>query len=224
MVRFLMRLRGLGRAYSLTMPALRKLDAVAVEQIVAWKGAGQSDRRIAATLGVSHSTVSRRIRSDPELRVRIHAAKKREARRARDRERKARAKARREPGLGPGSRSEPEQRSRARPSPAGEQALGERGTQVAGETARSEAAPVSRTRPHGRRDELRVARRIILDLTASFEARQAARETLLELLEAKRSNGRPAYSLSLAAAKALRDDPARIAAYRPLPGRRRSLN
>jgi len=70
---------------------------------------------------------------------------------------------------------------------------------------------VSPTRPHGRRGELRAARRVLLDLTASFEAREAARETLLELLEAKRSNGRSAYSLRHAAAKALYDDPATAA-------------
>ena len=115
----------------------------------------------------------------------MSAAKKREARRARDRERKARAKARRAAGLEPGSRPEPGQHSVARPSPG--------------------------TRPHGRRGELRAARRILLDLTASFEAREAARQTLLELLEARRSTGHPAYSLHLAAAKALFDDPARFA-------------
>jgi hypothetical protein len=53
----------------------------------------------------------------------------------------------------------------------------------------------SSSRPYGRRDELRAARRIQLDLSASYEARQAARERLLELLQATRSNGRPAYSL-----------------------------
>jgi hypothetical protein len=64
------------------------------------------------------------------------------------------------------------------------------------ERATSEAAPVRRTRPYGRRDELRAARRIQLDLSASYEARQAARERLLELLQVTRSNGRPAYSPS----------------------------
>jgi hypothetical protein len=72
---------------------------------------------------------------------------------------------------------------------------------------RLEAARVSPTRPHGRRDELRAARHILLDQTASLEAREAARETLVELLEAKRWSGRPAYSLRQAAAKALFDDP-----------------
>ena len=187
------------------MPALRKLDAVAVEQLVAACGAGRSLRQVAASLGLSHSTLSRRIRHDPELRARISAAKKREARRARDRERKARAKARREAGLQPAAHPEQGQRFAARPAPGGEQELRERAPQVAPDAAHS------RTRPHGRRDELRAARRILVDPTASFEAREAARETLLELLEATRSNGRPAYSLQLAAAKALRDDPARFA-------------
>ena len=76
-----------------------------------------------------------------------------------------------------------------------------------------EAARVSRTRPHGRRDELRVARRILLDARASLEARDAARETLLELLHATRSNGRPAYSLRQTAAKALMNDPYRKQEY-----------
>jgi len=67
---------------------------------------------------------------------------------------------------------------------------------------------LSSSRPHGRRDELRAGGRILRDLGASFEARAQARETLLELLEATRANGRPAYSLQLAAAKALMDDPA----------------
>jgi len=173
------------RGYSLTVPAIRKLDWAAVEQIVAARAAGRSLRQVAAELGVSHSTVSRRIGRDPQLRARIRAAGKREARRTRDRERKARAKARREAGLELGSRPEQGQRSVASPSPG--------------------------TRPHGRRDELRAARRILLDLTASFEAREVARETLLELLKATRSNGRPAYSLRLAAAKAIYDDPARFA-------------
>lgn len=41
-----------------------------------------------------------------------------------------------------------------------------------------------------------------------------ARETLLELLDATRSNGRPAYSLRQAAATALLKDPVRIQAFR----------
>jgi hypothetical protein len=66
---------------------------------------------------------------------------------------------------------------------------------------------VSPTRPHGRRDELRAARRVLLDQTASLEARAAAIETLVDLLSAKRPNGRPASSLRLAAAKALLANP-----------------
>jgi hypothetical protein len=66
---------------------------------------------------------------------------------------------------------------------------------------------VSPTRPHGRRDELRAARRVLLDRTASLQARAAASETLVDLLSAERSNGRPAYSLRLAAAKALLANP-----------------
>jgi hypothetical protein len=70
-----------------------------------------------------------------------------------------------------------------------------------------EAEGVSPTRPHGRRDELRAARRVLLDQTASLEARGAALETLAGLLKATRSNGRPAYSLRLEAAKALLANP-----------------
>lgn len=66
---------------------------------------------------------------------------------------------------------------------------------------------MSPTRPHGRRDELRAARRVLLDQTASLQARAAAVETLADLLSAERSNGRPAYSLRLAAAKALLVNP-----------------
>jgi hypothetical protein len=66
---------------------------------------------------------------------------------------------------------------------------------------------VSPTRPHGRRDELRAARRVLLDQTASLEACDAALCTLAGLLEATRSNGRPAYSLRLEAAKALLANP-----------------
>jgi hypothetical protein len=277
------------------MPAHRKLDAHAVEQIVAARAAGTSYRHIAASLECSHSTVSRRVASDPELHFRIAAATKREARRARDRERKARAKARREAALQPASPPEQGQRPPVGPSPGEERALLEPAPQPAPDPARlppglastpypglmrrgrrqrerilaslprgsvertprscldewkavpvselrpdlvsmhgegerqdvdpdeveaslprgeQEAPRVSRTRPHGRRDELRAARRIILDLTASFEARQAARETLRELLRATRSNGRPAYSLQQAAAKALLNDPVRLQEYR----------
>jgi len=103
------------------MAAIRKLDAVAVEQIVAARGAGVSVRQVAARLGVSHSSVSRRIRSDTELRARISAEKKREAPRARDRARKARAKARREAGLEPSSAAERRgRRSVVRPVAGGE--------------------------------------------------------------------------------------------------------
>jgi hypothetical protein len=80
------------------------------------------------------------------------------------------------------------------------------------------------TRPHGRRDELRLARRILLDRTASFEARELALERLGELLEARRSNGRPAYWLRQAAAKAILQNPDYIDAFAPptrSSGRRR---
>jgi hypothetical protein len=65
---------------------------------------------------------------------------------------------------------------------------------------------------------------LVRDLGAPFEAREAALETLLELLEATRSNGRPAYSLQLAAAKAIMADPAPFEPLeswirRRLPGR-----
>jgi hypothetical protein len=66
---------------------------------------------------------------------------------------------------------------------------------------------VSPTRPHGRRDELRAARRVLHDQRATLEARGAALETLSGLLEATRSNGRPAYSLRLEAAKAILANP-----------------
>lgn len=45
---------------------------------------------------------------------------------------------------------------------------------------------MSPTRPHGRRDEPRAARRILLDRTASVDARIEACETLRALLEADR--------------------------------------
>lgn len=66
---------------------------------------------------------------------------------------------------------------------------------------------MSPTRPHGRRDELRTARRVLHDQTATLEARDAALETLAGLLKATRSNGRPAYSLRLEAAKAVLSSP-----------------
>jgi hypothetical protein len=71
------------------------------------------------------------------------------------------------------------------------------------------------TRPHGRRDQLRLARRILLDRNAPFEDRELALERLVELLQARRSNGRPAYSLQLAAARAIMQNPDRIDAYAP---------
>jgi hypothetical protein len=97
--------------YHFPMPAIRKLDQAAVDQIVAGRAAGQSFRQIAAALDVEvdQSTVSRRVRSDPELQAAISAAKKRAARLARDRERKARAKARREAGVPRDTRPEQEQ-------------------------------------------------------------------------------------------------------------------
>jgi len=280
----------------LTVPAHRKLDAHAVEQVVAARGAGRSYRQIGASLGCSHSTLSRRVASEPELQARIAVAKQREARRARDRARKAEATMRRQAALRPASPPEQGQRPRVGASPGDEQALlapapqlasgvapfapdpasrpypapvrkgrrrrervlralplgggvdatprsgleerkavpafelhpdlvsvhrgGENQKVEAHEAAASrprggqEAARVSRTRPHGRRDELRAARRILLDARASPEAREAARETLLELLHATRSNSRPAYSLRLAAAKALMNDPYRTQAYK----------
>jgi len=161
-----------------SVAARRKLDRDAGERIVAERGAGRSFRQIGALLGVCHSTVWRRVSGDPVLRARIAAAAKREARRARDRGRKARARAARKAAIGQGA------------------AAGQR------------RPGLSSSRPHGRRDELRAEGRILRDLGASFEARAQARETLLELLEATRANGRPAYSLQLAAAKALMDDPA----------------
>jgi hypothetical protein len=91
------------------MPAIRKLDQAAVDQIVAGRAAGQSFRQIGAVLDVDQSTLSRRVRSDPELQAAISAAKQRAARLARDCERKARAKARREAGVPPVPRPEPEQ-------------------------------------------------------------------------------------------------------------------
>jgi hypothetical protein len=99
------------RATISSMPATRKLDQTALDRIVAGRAAGHSFRQIAAALDVEvdQSTVSRRVRSDPELRAAISAAQKRGARLARDRERKARAKARREAGVPRGLRPEQEQ-------------------------------------------------------------------------------------------------------------------
>jgi hypothetical protein len=77
------------------MPAVRKLDQASLDQIVAGRAAGQSFRKLAEVIEVDQSTLSRRVRSDPELQAAISAEKKRLARLARDRERKARAKARR---------------------------------------------------------------------------------------------------------------------------------
>ena len=160
----------------------RKLGPIELEQLVAALGAGRSLRQIAPSLGVDHSTLSRRIASDPFLSARIREAEKREARRASDRERKRRAKARREAALAPGgavtaghdagSLPEHEQPFGAVSSPEGEQEASE---QVP--AAGSEAPPGARTRPHGRRDELRLARRILHDRTASWEARELALET-----------------------------------------------
>jgi hypothetical protein len=100
------------------MPAIRKLDQAAVDRIVAGRAAGHSFRQIAAALDgeVDQSTVSRRVRSDPELRAAISAAQKRAARLARDRERKARAKARRQAGVPPGPRPEQERDPVGRPA------------------------------------------------------------------------------------------------------------
>jgi hypothetical protein len=198
--------------------AHRRLDPIAIEQIVAARGAGHSYRQIGASLGVSHSTVSRLVASDPLLRARIRSAETREGRRARDRERKRREKARREAGREVGAAPEHEQRSLTAFSPDGEHEPWERV-----EARFVEAARVT-TRPHGRRDELRLARRILLDRNASFDARELALERLLELLEATRSNGRPAYSLRHAAAKAISQNPDYIDEYAPptrSSGRRR---
>jgi len=167
----------------------RTLDPIALEQIVAARGAGHSYRRIGASLGVSPSTVSQLVVSDPLLRARIRAEERREQRRARDRERKRRAKARRQAGL---------------EQPGAEAAL-----------AQGRRAARATTRPHGRRDELRLARRILLDRTASVEARELALERLAELLDATRSNGRPAYSLQRAAAKAILQNPGYIDLFAP---------
>jgi hypothetical protein len=205
-----------------------KLGPIEVEQLVAGCAKRRSLRQIAPSLGVSHSTLSRRMAGDPFLRARIREAEKREARRARDRERKRQAKARREAALAQaggataglaGSLPEHEQPFLAVSSPAGEQ---EPSAQV---VAAASAAPRgAKTRPHGRRDELRLARRILLDRSASWEAREVARDRLVELLDATRSNGRPAHSLQLAAAAAIMKDPARTDLYAPprrSAGRRR---
>ena len=129
-VRFVVHLAWL-RGYSLSMPAKRKLDEAALDEIVAGHAAGRSVRQIAAALEVAHSTLSRRIRSDPELRARIGAVQKREARRARDRERKARAKARRGAGVEPSSRPEREQSPFARPAGGVEREMWDRAMRVA---------------------------------------------------------------------------------------------
>jgi hypothetical protein len=103
------------------MPAIRKLDQAALDQIVAGRADGQSFRQIAAALDgeVDQSTVSRRVRGDPEIRAAIGAAKKRAARLARDRERKARAKARRQAGVPPAPLPDQEQAEQAHAYPAG---------------------------------------------------------------------------------------------------------
>ena len=178
------------------MPAVRKLDQASLDQLVAGRAAGQAFRKLAEVMDADQSTLSRRVRSDPELQAAISGEKKRLARLARDRERKARAKAR---------------RAGTRPAPALEQeqslAAGLDGGPPLAEGRALAWARVSPTRPHGRRDELRAARRVLLDQTASLEARGAALETLAGLLEATRSNGRPASSLRLEAAKALLANP-----------------
>jgi hypothetical protein len=184
------RKRGAGTV--VCVDAHRKLDAIAVDQIVAERGAGGSFRRIGASLGVSHTTVSRRVKNDPALRAQIAAAQKREARRARDRERKARAKHR--PAAGTGHDAPAAQ---ARPG-------------------------LSSSRPHGRRDQLRAARRILVYHRDAYEAREEALETLVALLYATRSNGRPAYSLQLAAAKAIMNNPACLEEFEPEREKRRA--
>jgi hypothetical protein len=193
------------RGYSRTVPAIRKLGPIELEQLVAERGAGRSLRQIAVSLGLSHSTLSRRIRSDVFLRARIRAAERREARRARDRERKREAKVRRENALASARVREPERRSPAATFPMSEQEPLQQLPECASEE--THVLP-SRTRPHGRRDELRLCRRILLDRSDSFEARELALETLGELLDATRSNGSPAHMLRLGAAMALLENPA----------------
>jgi hypothetical protein len=205
------------------MAARRKLGPVEVEQLVAARASGRSLRQIARSLGVDHSTLSRRIAGDAVVRARIRAAEKREGRRARDRERKRRAKAGREARLAPGgataagpdSGSVPEQEQRfvAVRSPEGEQERSERRVAAASGARRG-----VRTRPHGRRDELRLARRILRDRSASVEARLLALEKLRELLHATRSNGRPAYSLRLEAVAAILKNPDLIDLLAPARG------
>lgn len=172
------------------MAAPRKLGSIEVELLVAGRASGRSLRQIARSLGVAHSTLSRRIAGDSVLRARICEVEKREARRARDRERKRRARAGRKAGLAQGG-------AESANVDAGQAAM----------AAVSAARRGVRTRPHGRRDELRLARRILLDRDAPVGARMLALEQLIELLDATRSNGQPAYSLRLAAVSAILKNP-----------------
>jgi hypothetical protein len=87
-----------------------------------------------------------------------------------------------------------------------------------GSAAASEVRRGARTRPHGRRDELRLARRILHDRSASVEARLLALEKLGELLDATRSNGRAAYALQLGAAAAILKNPDSIDLFAPASG------
>jgi Helix-turn-helix domain len=205
------------------MAARRKLGPVEVERLVAARASGRSLRQIAQSLGVDHSTLSRRIASDPVVRARIGEAEKREARRARDRERKRRAKARREAALAQsgatatgrdaGSAPEQEQPFAVAPAPEDGHDRSEQGS-AAGAAGRRGV----RTRPHGRRDELRLARRILHDRSASVEARLLALEKLGALLHATRTNGQPAYSLRLGAVAAILKNPDYVDLFAPASG------
>ena len=71
---------------------------------------------------------------------------------------------------------------------------------------------MTRYRSGKSRDAIRDARRVLLDATASSEARSRARGTLVGLLDTRRRDGSPAYGIRLEACRVLMQDPARFPA------------
>ena len=63
----------------------------------------------------------------------------------------------------------------------------------------------------GRHEEIRRHHRVLLDQTQSREARDAARDRLRELLDARRSDGSPALKIQLLAAAAILAEPPELA-------------
>jgi len=90
------------------MPAPRRLDAAAPDDLVASRAAGESWRSIAARLGVAHTTLTRYVDGGPDLQRRISAATAELRRRERDQARRESRKLRQALGVQPGSRPEHE--------------------------------------------------------------------------------------------------------------------